>query len=488
MTDSWTFAQKVGAALAVIVVLALSIAGVATYALRTVVTSKDRVITVNAQNVIDAERLHVASARKGVQSRAYLLTRDPRYLTATQVARDEFRGALGRLKTQVSNEESKHLLDQIEKLEADQQVPLEALLALRATDTPLEVIATRFEKEVATRREKLDLEVDGFVKQQEKLLDERRRAATATAEFATTLVFVAAGVALFSSLILAWTLSQTLARQISGAVQQVQSASAELQAASGQQATGAKEQASAMSEISTTISELLATSRQIAESAQRVAQIAADTAAAARVGDQTVQRSNESMTATRRQIDLVVGHMLDLGKRTQQIGGVLEIINELAEQTNILAINATIEAAGAGDAGKRFGVVAEEIRRLADRVTGSTKEIRGLVDDVRSAANTTVMSTEMGSKAVDAGARQFGETATSFKQIGSLVGTTMEAAREIELSTKQQTTAVEQVNVAIASVAQATKEAEASAGQALLAASQLASMSRDLTRLIKPVQ
>ena len=81
----------------------------------------------------------------------------------------------------------------------------------------------------------------------------------------------------------------------------------------------------------------------------------------------------------------------------QQIGSVLDIVSELAEQTNILAINATIEAAGAGEAGKRFAVVADEIRKLADRVTGSTKEIRMLNDEVRSAVNTTVMATETGS-------------------------------------------------------------------------------------------
>src|SRR5579871_6255568 len=179
--------------------------------------------------------------------------------------------------------------------------------------------------------------------------------------------------------------------------------------------------------------------------------------------------------------------MPNLGKRSQQIGSVLDVVSELAEQTNILAINATIEAAGAGDAGKRFSVVADEIRKLADRVGGSTKEIRTLIEDVRSAVNTTVMATETGSKAVDAGSRQFGDVATAFRQIANLVGTTTDAAREIELSTKQQSTAVEQVNIAIANVAQASMETETSAGQILQTVSQLAGLSRDLLRIIRPV-
>jgi methyl-accepting chemotaxis protein len=178
--------------------------------------------------------------------------------------------------------------------------------------------------------------------------------------------------------------------------------------------------------------------------------------------------------------------MLDLGRKSQQIGTVLDIVSELAEQTNIVAINATIEASGAGEAGRRFAVVADEIRKLADRVTTSTKEIRSLIDEVRSAVNTTVMATETGYKTVDAGTRQFGEVATSLRQISGLVVNTTEAAREIELSTKQQSTAVEQVNVAIASVAQASKETEASASQTLQTASQLNALSRELLRILQP--
>jgi len=265
-----------------------------------------------------------------------------------------------------------------------------------------------------------------------------------------------------------------------------QSAAAELQAAANQQATGTKEQSTSMNEISTTINELLASSRQIAESARRVAQIAEHAGTAARSGETTVQKSQDSIGGIRRQVDLIVTHMLDLGRKSQEIGGVLEIINELAEQTNILSINATIEAAGGGEAGKRFGVVADEIRKLADRVGTSTKEIQGMIEEVRSAVNATVMTTETGSKAVDSGAQQFSEVTAAFKQIVQLVGTNSEAGREIELTTKQQATAVEQVNAGVLTVGQATREMEASTAQTFQTATQLATLSRDLSRLVNP--
>jgi len=320
----------------------------------------------------------------------------------------------------------------------------------------------------------------------ETLLAERGRAAQASAGWAIGIILWGSiGGAMLVALI-GWFIVTTLTRQIGAAVQHVQSSSSELQAAANQQATGAREQASAMTEIATTIRELLASSRQIADSAQSVSHIAEETASGARTGNGTVEQATDAIGGIRRQVDQVVTHMLDLGRKSQQIGGIVEIVTELAEQTNILAINATIEAAGAGEQGRRFTVVADEIRKLADRVGGSTKEIRGLIEEVRSAANTTVMATEGGSKAVDAGSRHFGDVAASFTQIAGLVSTTTEAAREIELSTKQQSTAVEQVNVAISNAAQATKELEASSTQTLETASALAALARELASIIRP--
>ncbi|HTB22549.1 MAG TPA: CHASE3 domain-containing protein [bacterium] len=317
------------------------------------------------------------------------------------------------------------------------------------------------------------------------LLLKRSSEAEASAQTArTVIVWGSLGGMLFIGL-LGWFIAASLTKQVGSSVGRIQSSSAELQAAANQQASGAREQATSMSEISTTISELLATSRQIAESAQRVAHIAGDTAQAAGRGGQTVDRCQEAISSIRRQVDLIVGHMLELGRKSQQIGGILEIINELAEQTNILSINASVEAAGAGEAGRRFSVVADEIRKLADRVGASTKEIRTLVEEVRSAVNTTVMATEGGAKAVEAGTRQFSEVAASFQGISSMVSTSTEAAREIELSTKQQATAVDQVTVAVSNVAQATRETEASANQTLQTAGELTALAGELARLIQ---
>jgi methyl-accepting chemotaxis protein len=346
------------------------------------------------------------------------------------------------------------------------------------------------EKVVAEGRGKRDMDqlraVIGDMDQDElDLLGKRDLEAEASAESTKAAILWGSVAGMAFIILLGWFIVSSLTKQIGSAVGHIQSSSSELQAAANQQTTGAREQSTSMAEISTTISELLATSRQIAESAQRVAHIAGETAKSAGVGGQTVQVTQESIGSIRRQVDLIVGHMLELGRKSQQIGGILEIINELAEQTNILSINASVEAAGAGESGRRFAVVADEIRKLADRVSGSTKEIRGLIDEVRAAVNTTVMATESGAKAAEEGSRQFNGVASAFQGIAALVGTSTEAAREIELSTKQQATAVEQVNVAISNVAQATRETEASSTQTLQTAVELTALSRDLVRLIQ---
>ena len=486
MARQWTFSRKIAVGFAVAVTLSVSSGAIAVVALRRVTASKDDVIQHNAPRLVAAEQLRSWTERKGGAVRGYLLGRDERYLDQVRDAGAGFSAVLDRVKQATVTDEGRRMLGRIEQSESAHRQASERVVTMRRADAPLEEVERAFREQVAPLREELDGEIQAFAAHEASRLEEARAAASDTASAAIWLVTgIVLVVALFSAA-MALVLSRWLGRQIGTAVGQVQSSSAELQSSANQQAVGSREQATAMNEITTTISELLATSRQIAESAQRVAQIAEQTAGTARTGDGTVDRAHQSIGSIRHHVDLVVGHMLDLGKKAQQIGSVLDIVSELAEQTNILAINATIEAAGAGDAGKRFAVVADEIRKLADRVTGSAKEIRGLIDEVRSAVNTTVMATETVSKAVDAGSREFVEVAASLKQIAGMVVTTTQAAREIELSTKQQTTAVEQVNVAMSNVAQASRENETSSTQTLQTASQLASLSRELLRLVEP--
>ena len=486
MTKNWTFSRRIVAGFSAMVVLIIAVGLISVVALNSVVSSKDHVINVNYRLLLDAQSLSTANSQANAANRGFLLTGENTYLTELKTARQAFQTNLSDLQANDSTATERRLTDAIQQSEKAHVQAVDALVALRTPGISLATIDQLFSSpaDQATRNQ-LESAITAFVANQEKLLASARQASTNDTSTAVTLVLVMAIAAVILAAVFAFYLTRSLRRRIATAVGEMKSSSAELQATANQQASGAKEQATAMSEISTTISELLATSRQIAESAQQVAQVAEQTAGAGRKGEVTVNKAQTSITDIRRQVDVIVDHMLELGEKSQRIGAVLDIVTELSEQTNILAINSTIEAAGAGEAGKRFAVVADEIRKLADRVADSTKEIRGLIDVVRSAVNTTVMAIEIGSKAVDAGSEQFGDVAQAFDEIATLVSTTTDAAREIELSTKQQSTAVEQVNVAISNVAQSTQEAEVSSSETYQTASQLTALSESLGRLVE---
>jgi methyl-accepting chemotaxis protein len=482
---SWTIGQQIALVFGLCLIM-LAVLGVSSLRSTSALLRTSYAVSHANKTLFDFSELLSMLKDAETGQRGFILTGEESFL-------EPYRSAMGSLDVEMQQAREllsgsptqKERLERLEPLVRTKLAEMQDTIELRRTrglDAAATAVARGKGRQVMDDIRKVIAEI---VAEENAHLKERADEAEATSRGLTVNLSVGITLTIGFVVAAAFYIIRRLDRQIGTAVQHVQSSSSELQAAAAEQVTGAKEQVTASNEVSTTIKELLSTSRQIAESAQKVTQVAIETTSAARSGDQTVQKAQQAIDVVRHQVDLIVTHMLDLGKKSQEIGGILDIINELSEQTNILAINATIESAGAGEAGRRFAVVADEIRKLADRVGGSTKEIRSLIEEIRAASNTTVMATEDGSKAVDAGTRQFTEVAVSFKRIVELVGNTAQASREIELSTKQQTTAVEQVNAAIAEVARTARETEASLNQTLVTASELTTLSRELAKLIQ---
>jgi CHASE3 domain sensor protein len=485
MLDTWTFGRKLALGFSVAVLTLLVIAGAGYRSINELVDN-DRLVTHTTTVREDLARLLATVTDAETGGRGFIITGKDAFLDPLKRARGEVAEQFATLKTLTSdNPAQQERLDTLHPLIQAKLAEVDRLIDIRREsgfDAAQEQVAGAEGKRLMDQVRSVIQELDH---EELALLTHRHNQAENSARTALQVIGWGSLFGMGLVALVGYYIARSLTLQIGAAVGRMQSSSTELQSAANQQASGSKEQATSMAEITTTISELLATAKQIAESARRVSGIAEDTAGAAQGGNQLVQRTHESIESIQRQVDLIVSHMLDLGRKSQQIGSILELINELAEQTNILAINATIEAAGAGESGKRFAVVGEEIRRLADRVGASTKEIRQLIDDIRTAVNKTVMTTEGGNKAVGAGARQFAEVATSFSRIAEMVATTTEAAREIELSTRQQLAAVEQVNMAASNVAQASKETEASSNQTFQTASELVVLARQLMKLVR---
>jgi methyl-accepting chemotaxis protein len=479
-----TFGTKLAGGFALIAVLTLLMGAASVAALTVVTTSKNDVITSATGDLVATERLNTTAESRIGDYRAYLLNGNTDYLDLTIADRASFLDQVDRLEDTLKDPRSLSLLAAVSVAEAAHAATLDPVIERRKKLKSLADVGQLNAGAVAPARAKLESAIVDLEKRVRADVTAAQQTSSDTATKAGLVIIVLGVLAITCAMVLAYRLNRGLRREIGAAVGYIQSSSAELEAAAARQAAGGQDQASAMSEITTTISELLITSRQIADSAQRVSQIAEDTASAAENGDATINQTRQSIAAIRTQVDQIVHHMLALGEKSQQIGGVVELVAELAEQTNILAINATIEASGAGEWGRRFAVVAEEIRKLADRTAGSAKEIRSLIEDVRGAVNITVMATEVGAKSVDAGARQFDDATSSFRLIAALVATTNDATREIELSTKQQSTAVEQVNMAASDTTRVTRETEASAVQTRQTAAHLNALSGDLLNLV----
>jgi methyl-accepting chemotaxis protein len=199
--------------------------------------------------------------------------------------------------------------------------------------------------------------------------------------------------------------------------------------------------------ISTTdsINELENISDQTAQQADDSANGAQQALALAEEGTQAVQKTISEMSDLRDRVDEIAQQIVNLGEQTGQITTVSDLVSDLAKQTNMLALKAAVEAARAGESGKGFGVVAGEIRKLADESKKSAQKINNLATDIQVAINRTVMVTDRGTKTATTGIRLAEDTATTFVGVTDAVNSVYLNSQQISSSTKRQATAIQQV-------------------------------------------
>ena len=251
------------------------------------------------------------------------------------------------------------------------------------------------------------------------------------------------------------------ARSLAGLVQQIQTSSVEVatsarsvQETSSELASGSSQQAAAVVEITATMEELARTAAQIAANAASQAELAAHSEEAGNVGAGAVQGAVEGVEAVRERMDAIATRADTLGSRSREIYQVLDLITEIAQETHILSLNAAIEAAGAGEHGERFTVVADEVRRLAVRSRESVDSVRGLLEEFSGAIRAVVVETEEGSKAAAEVQEQSRSAAASIEQLRSALSDTARAAREISLATQEQQGASDQVVLTLKEVSE----------------------------------
>jgi methyl-accepting chemotaxis protein len=242
---------------------------------------------------------------------------------------------------------------------------------------------------------------------------------------------------------------------------------------------------SSVVEISSTMEEFSSTASQIAKHSQGVVERADKALEDTKHGAEEVENLTFKMNDISENIQANLAEIVELGRKSKEINKVMEIINNIANQTKLIAFNAALEAASAGEAGKRFGVVAVEIRRLADSVVESTAEIEGKITEILDAVNRLVMSSEKSSQMTMDGQEYASHTVMMLIDMVDGVQETTDAARQISLSTQQQQIASSQVVLALKDIEQGLRYSTDSIRDSSVVTTELAELSGKLRSLVR---
>jgi methyl-accepting chemotaxis protein len=281
---------------------------------------------------------------------------------------------------------------------------------------------------------------------------------------------------------------QDMILQIRDAANNLNSATAEILAAANQQVSGASEQSAAISQTTTTVDEVKTIAEQSVARAQEVAGAAQRTVEVSRAGQHAVGETIASMTQIKARVESIAENILALAGQTQQIGEIIATVNDIAAQSNLLALNASVEASRAGEYGRGFAVVAVEVRNLAEQSRQATAQVKTILSDIQKATNATVIATEEGTQRVDEGMHLAAQAGEAVEHLAVVIEESAQVAAQMAAGGRQQASGVEQIATAMQNINQATLQSLSGTRQAEKAAQNLNNLARSLTEIVEQYQ
>lgn len=254
------------------------------------------------------------------------------------------------------------------------------------------------------------------------------------------------------------------------AAENVSAASEQISAATEQIASGSNTQAQSSETMNQLFKELSTAVQEVAQNAEQASQLASQTMDVASKGSDIVRTSVAGMNKVNEQI-------ARLSEDSHRVGEIVEVIDDIAEQTNLLALNAAIEAARAGEQGRGFAVVADEVRKLAERSGEATKQITTIIKTMQSNMEASV-------EAVGKGAESNKRSGEAFEEISSMVNTTADKVTEIAAASEEQSAQASEVLVSVESIAAAAEESAASSEETAASSQSLSQLAEELNELV----
>lgn len=280
------------------------------------------------------------------------------------------------------------------------------------------------------------------------------------------------------------TMTENLRRviaDIAEAVNVLSASASEISASTSQLASSAGETSSSVAETTATVEEIRQTAQLTSNKARDVSHAAQQVVGVAHSGRVATKETSEGMQQIREQMESIAEGMMRLSEQSQAIGQIIATVDDLAQQSNLLAVNAAIEAAKAGEQGKGFAVVAGEVKSLADQSKQATMQVRAILTDIQKATASAVLATEQGSKAVERGVVQSKQAGEAILSLADSVEDAAQAATQIAATSQQQLVGMDQVAQAMDNIKQAS-------AQNVIGARQLEESARNLTLLGQRLQ
>lgn len=453
-----------GAATALGAAVLIALAGA--LALLRVAETKNEVIR------LDAERRYVAAemgrfiAQKAAAFTAYVASGQEAQLVARDKADERYRGSMAQFQRLSRTAEAQRLATEIETTErtwgAAQDEVLESLRGKRsAADVAAELAA-----DVIPLREKVFDLTDAVAADQATRIEQQiatsDRTARHTALFLAAAAVVGVGGAFASSVVI----GRRLNARLDPLARSLDVAAAELVAGTSQQVAASGQSQAATQETLVTVEELIQTAQDNASRARQVADQANDAAGTAERGRVALAEAAQGMGEVREQVETIAAQIVGLAEQARAISSITVLVDELAEQTHLLALNASIEAARAGEHGRGFAVVAAEVRDLAERAKKANAQIGDRVGQIQDGANIAVVGTEEGIRRTGRGTTSVSAATAEISRLAAAVAETATAAEQIAASSGQQAVATDQIGLAMRNIEDAATQTLAASRQA----------------------
>jgi len=276
-----------------------------------------------------------------------------------------------------------------------------------------------------------------------------------------------------------------LTRQMQEATDNISKANSNISSATAEQAATVTEQAASVSETTSTVEEVRQTAEQSVERAQLVSEMASNTLKLAENGLDAVKRTEDGMLGLKDQVRQIAETILSLSEQTLQIGEIIATVNDIADQSNLLALNAAMEAARAGEAGRGFAVVAGEVRNLAEQSRQATAQVGSILSEIQKAANTAVMVTEKGTKSAERSVELAHSTGDAIRVIREHTKQAVAASEQIAASARQQLAGMDQITRAMGNINQGATQTEKGMQQVDQSAQNLNNLAKQLTSIVQ---